>query len=82
MQLIGAGRAGEPGRSASEDAIIKKLCSAGGWGIGAALLSYGTKYMIRDVTERDIWTSLLVGVVVAILTSIPWKKKAAQEGKG
>jgi len=38
--------------------------------------------MIRDVTERDIWTSLLVGVVVAILTSIPWKKKAAQEGKG
>jgi hypothetical protein len=69
-------------RSAAEGTIIKKLLSAAGWGIGAALLSYGTKYMLRAVTERDIWTSLLVGLVVSILVSIPWKKKSAQEDQG
>lgn len=58
------------------------LLSAAGWGIAAARLSYGTKYMLRDLTERDIWTSLLMGLVVAVLVSIPWRKKSAQEDLG
>ena len=61
---------------------MKRLLSAASWGIGAALLSYGTKYMLREVTERDIWTSLLVGIVVALLTSFPWKKKAVPQDAG
>ena len=62
--------------------MLKALLSAAAWGAGAALLSYGTKAVLRDVTERDIWTSLLVGVVVAVLVSVPWKKKPAHEVPG
>jgi hypothetical protein len=60
---------------------IKRLGSAVGWGLGAAALSYGTKYVLRGVTERDVWTSLLVGGVVAILMCIPWKKKEPEAGE-
>lgn len=55
--------------------MTKKLLSVFGWALGAALVSYCTKYMMRDVTQRDIWTSAAVGLVVAVLISIPWRKQ-------
>lgn len=66
----------------AEGTSIRTLHSATAWGAGAALLSYGTKAVLRDVTGRDLWTSLLAGVVVALLVSIPWKKKSPQDNPG
>ena len=53
---------------------ISKVLPSLAFAIVAAAIYLGVKYMVRGLTERDLWMALGVAIIVGVGYLLPWRK--------